>query len=151
MTISELALNYWINSSFDDSRRKMDVDLATWLIEHMDPDNIEDIEGDLTPEAFMEAWNDIIEDETKTKTISYLGRDIELSTVFYNYRDDAQLHEGVFVHDTTDQFGDGDAVYVNDWTLNYINDSSDLESLFTSGDGVTCIEKNADGTYTVEI
>jgi len=62
MTVSELAMNWIINDRTGDyCHRKITLDEATWSIEHMDPDTLEDIEEDLTPEAFMEAWNDIID------------------------------------------------------------------------------------------
>lgn len=62
MTVSELALNLITNDRTGNyCHRKITIDEATWIIEHMDPDTIEDIEEDLTPEAFIEAWNDIID------------------------------------------------------------------------------------------
>lgn len=63
MTVSELALNWIINDRTGDyCHQKITLDEATWSIEHMDPDALEDLEEDLTPKAFMEAWNDIIEE-----------------------------------------------------------------------------------------
>lgn len=83
------------------------------------------------------------------KTMNYQGREIELTTVFFRFAEEANLQEGVYVHDTTDEFGDGDAIYGNGWTLGAIQDESDLESLLTSGDGSTYITRSADGTYTM--
>ena len=84
------------------------------------------------------------------KTISYQGREIELSAITFFFGREITPHEGVFVHDTADEFGNGDAVYGNGWTLGAIEDESDLESLFASGDGTTYWHKNFDGTYTID-
>lgn len=56
MTISELALNLIEHS--DEPVTQIDLDRAAQLIGYLDPDN--DLPEDLTPEAFMEAWNEIV-------------------------------------------------------------------------------------------
>lgn len=56
MTISELAMN-WIENA-DTTPDIIDLDTATQYISWMDPDS--DLPEDLTPETFMEAWNEII-------------------------------------------------------------------------------------------
>lgn len=56
MTIRELALN-WIEHA-DGTPTEIDLDTASTYISWMDPDV--GLPEDLTPEAFMEAWNDII-------------------------------------------------------------------------------------------
>lgn len=84
------------------------------------------------------------------KTITYKGREIELHAVRYYFQDEQNAQEGVLVHDTTDEFSDGDAIYGNSWTLDDLNDESDLDTLFTSGNGSTYIRRNDDGTYTMD-
>ena len=56
MTIRKLALN-WIEHA-DNTPTEIDLDTASAYIGWMDPET--DLPEDLTPEAFMEAWNDII-------------------------------------------------------------------------------------------
>ena len=58
MTIRELALNLIEHS--DETPSAIDLSRAAELISWMDPDT--DLPDDLTPEAFMDAWNDIIGD-----------------------------------------------------------------------------------------
>lgn len=84
------------------------------------------------------------------KTITYKGHEIELHAVRYYFQDEQNAQEGVLVHDTTDEFSDGDAIYGNGWTMDDLNDESDLDTLFTSGDGSTYIRRNDDGTYTMD-
>lgn len=63
MTISELAMNWIINDTTGEfCNRQITIDEATAFIENMDPDILEDL-TDITPKAFMEAWNDIMEEE----------------------------------------------------------------------------------------
>ena len=57
MTIRELALN--LIEHADDTPATIDLDRAAEIIGWLDPDS--DLPEDLTPEAFMDAWNDIIE------------------------------------------------------------------------------------------
>lgn len=82
--------------------------------------------------------------------ISYQGREIEITEIRFAFGDEATIQEGVLVHDSADEFGDGDAIYGNGWTLDMIHDAADLESLFTSGDGSTYFYQSANGTYRVE-
>lgn len=64
MTISELAMNWIVNDTTGEfCNRQITIDEATAFIENMDPDVLEDLTEDITPEAFMEAWNDIVEEE----------------------------------------------------------------------------------------
>lgn len=84
------------------------------------------------------------------KSMNYQGHEIELTAVSFRFADEANLQDGILVHDTTDEFGNGDAIFGNGWTLDSIQDESDLESLLTSGDGSTYITRNADGTYHMD-
>ena len=64
MTVKELAINWIINDMTGSYyHRKITIDEATAFIEHMDPDTIESLTECIDPEAFMEAWNDFIEEE----------------------------------------------------------------------------------------
>lgn len=56
MTIHELALN--LIEHADETPTEIDLDRAAELIDWLDPDS--DLPADLTPEAFMTEWNDII-------------------------------------------------------------------------------------------
>lgn len=56
MTIRDLALN--LIEHADEAPEIIDLDRAAELISWMDPES--DLPEDLTPEAFMDAWNDII-------------------------------------------------------------------------------------------
>lgn len=84
------------------------------------------------------------------KAISYNGSNIELTAVRFTFRDETTIQDGVLLHDTNDINHDGDAIYGNGWTLDQIEDASDVESLITSGDGTTYWRRNDDGTYTME-
>lgn len=57
MTIHELALN-WIEHSDISPVPEIDIKTAEEYISWMDPDT--DLPENLTPQTFMEAWNDII-------------------------------------------------------------------------------------------
>lgn len=56
MTIRELAINWMENA--DTTPSEIDLDTAADYVSWMDPET--DLPGDLTPETFMAAWNDII-------------------------------------------------------------------------------------------
>lgn len=56
MTIRELALN--LIEHADETPSVIDLDRSAEIIGWMDPDT--DLPEDLTPEAFMDAWNDIV-------------------------------------------------------------------------------------------
>ena len=83
------------------------------------------------------------------KKFKYHDREIEIERVNFYFRDEPTLQEGIMVHDSTDVNSDGNAIFGNGWTLDSIEDSGDLESLFTSGDGTTYWCRNADGSYTI--
>lgn len=85
------------------------------------------------------------------KVISHNGTDIEVSPVRFTFGDEATIQEGVLIHDMSDVFRDGDAIYGNGWTIAMINDADDIESLITSSDGSIYWHQNDDGTYTIEI
>lgn len=84
------------------------------------------------------------------KSIQYKGTEIEITAIRFIYGDDTTVQDGLLVHDTSDEFGDGDAIYGNSWTIGMVQDEADVESLLTSGDCSTCFSRNDDGTYTVE-
>lgn len=56
MTIRELALN--LIEHADETPSEIDLDRAAEIIGWLDPDS--GLPEDLTPSAFMDAWNDII-------------------------------------------------------------------------------------------
>ena len=56
MAIRELALN--LIEHADEAPSKIDMARSAEIIGWLDPDT--DLPGDIAPEAFMEAWNDII-------------------------------------------------------------------------------------------
>ena len=99
-------------------------------------------------------WSDMIEnynkEETTMKSIQYKGTEIEITAIRFIHGDDTIVQDGLLVHDTSDEFGDGDAIYGNGWTIGIVQDEADVESLLTSGDCSTCFSRNDDGTYTVE-
>lgn len=72
MTTYELALN-WIEHA-DETPGIIDLETAAQYIGWMDPDT--DLPEDLTPESFMEAWNEIINKEktqmSKTEFVTYM-------------------------------------------------------------------------------
>ena len=60
MTIRELALN--LIEHADTTPEVIDLDRAAELISWLDPDS--DLPEDLTPDALMDAWNDIIRESS---------------------------------------------------------------------------------------
>jgi len=62
MTIKELAQNWMENDRTGDYDRKITLEEAEMLVGYMDPDTLEDLDEEITPELFMAAWNDLIED-----------------------------------------------------------------------------------------
>lgn len=84
------------------------------------------------------------------KSINYNGRDIEVTAIRFTYTDETTIQDGVLLHDTTDEFADGDAIYGNGWTLDMINDADDIETMLTSGDGTTYFTRNDDGIYHID-
>lgn len=150
MTLSEFVRNLFENS--DDYTTRMDIETARQDLDNFRRSEFDMPEG-ITPEDYMESWNELVdenkEDETM-KTISYNGTDIEITAVRFTYGTETTAQEGILVHDTSDEFSNGDAIYGNGWNIGMINDSDDVESLLTSGDGSTYWHQNDDGTYTVE-
>lgn len=84
------------------------------------------------------------------KTINYKGTGIEISAVRFVYGAEGTMQDGILVHDTTDEFRNGDALYGNGWNINMVNDADDVDSLLASGDGTTYWHQNDDGTYTID-
>jgi len=68
MTIRELATN--LIEHADDTRDLVEIDLdrAAQLVGWLDPES--DLPEDLTPEAFMEVWNDLIRSGNYEDSIS---------------------------------------------------------------------------------
>lgn len=61
MTIKELAQNWMENDrSGDWYNREMTEEDAERFIGYMDPETLEELDEVITPEAFAEAWNDLI-------------------------------------------------------------------------------------------
>lgn len=58
MTINELAMNWIENDRTGDFQRKITVDEASIFVGWMDSDTIEALDEEITPEKFMEAWNE---------------------------------------------------------------------------------------------
>lgn len=63
MTIRELALN-WIENS-NEEVTAITREQAEEYIGWMDPDTLENLDEEMTADAFMEAWNDIVEESEK--------------------------------------------------------------------------------------
>ena len=62
MTIRELAQNWMENDTTGEYYdRKITLEEAETLVGYMDPDTLEDLDEEMTPEKFMAAWNDLIE------------------------------------------------------------------------------------------
>lgn len=60
MTIKELAQNWMENDRTGDyAGRKITLQEAADFVGYMDQDVLENIDEPVTPEAFMEAWNEI--------------------------------------------------------------------------------------------
>lgn len=60
MTIMELAAAWTENDRTGDyAGRKISLEEAETLVGYMDPDVLEALSEPITPEAFMEAWNEI--------------------------------------------------------------------------------------------
>ena len=60
MTIKELAINWIDNDRTGDYCRPITIDEAEQFIGWMDEDTIDSLDEDITPDKFMEAWNDCI-------------------------------------------------------------------------------------------
>jgi len=73
MTIKELALEWIQNDRTGDyCNRKITAEESTNFVNWMDPDVLEALTEDITPESFMDSWNSIIEEDKimTTKRIS---------------------------------------------------------------------------------
>ena len=152
MTIHEFVENLFYNicSDYD---KKMDIETAKADLETFRTESWNMPES-MTTEEYMNTWNEFVDKyqlESIMKTINYKGRDIEISAIRFTYGTESTVQEGILVHDTTDEFCNGDAIYGNGWTIGMVEDESDLETLFTSGDGSTYIHRNENGTYNVEV
>lgn len=87
--------------------------------------------------------------------MKYLGHEIEMKAICFVFGgedavQDGIVQDGILLHDVTDGCHDGDTVYGNGWTVDQIEDDSDLESLITSGDGTTQWHKLDNGVYVIE-
>ena len=60
MTIKELANNWIENDHTGDYCRPITLDEAEQFIGWMDEDTIDSLDEDITPEKFMEAWNELV-------------------------------------------------------------------------------------------
>ena len=58
MTINELAMSWIENDRTGDYERQITLDEAATLVGWMDSDTIESLDEEITPEKFMEAWNE---------------------------------------------------------------------------------------------
>lgn len=81
------------------------------------------------------------------KTINYKGHIVEVSAIRFTFADEDTIQDGVLIHDTTDEFSNGDIIY--GVSADTIQDADDLEQLFEDT-GCTVITRNADGTYHAE-
>lgn len=61
MNIKELAKNWIENDRTGNYQRKITLSEAETFIGYMDPDT--DIPEDLTPDTFINAWNELIEED----------------------------------------------------------------------------------------
>ena len=81
------------------------------------------------------------------KTINYEGREIEITAIRFTFADETTIQDGVLIHDTTDEFSNGDMIY--GVSSDTIQDADDLSLLFEDV-GCTVFTRNADGTYRAE-
>ena len=62
MTIKELALNWIENDRTGDyCDRKITLEEATIFVGYMDNDTLDELDEEITPEKFRDAWNEIID------------------------------------------------------------------------------------------
>ena len=101
---------------------------------------------------WLEAMDDIYteEGETMKKSFPYRDAAIEITSIRFIYADEKQVQDGILLHYTSDEFHDGDTIFCNGWTINMVNDTDDLETLLTSGDGTTYFTELNPGLYHVE-
>lgn len=62
MTLKELALNWIENDRTGEYCHEITIDDAAALIGYMDPDVLESIGEKPTPQAFMDAWNSVVQE-----------------------------------------------------------------------------------------
>lgn len=60
MTIKELAQNWIENDRTGDYEREITLDEAAIFVGYMDSDYVSDLDEEITPEKFRDAWNDVI-------------------------------------------------------------------------------------------
>ena len=58
MTIKELAINWLENDRTGDYERKITLEEAKTFVGYMDNDVLDSLDEQITPEKFMEAWNE---------------------------------------------------------------------------------------------
>lgn len=122
--------------------------MARRSAEYMDDnDTVSEILWDCVSDAVEYVMQ---EDGLSSKTIKYHWRDIELKAVKFVCGNETVVQDGILVHDTTDEFADGDTIYGNGWRIGYVRDSCDLETLLTSSEGTTNFTVDSDGIYHVE-
>lgn len=83
------------------------------------------------------------------KTINYNGRNIELTAIKFVYDDETSVQEGVLLHDTTDEFSNGDTIYGCGWRLSMINDAYDVDCLIASNEGTSYATIDVNGVYHI--
>jgi len=60
MTIKELAQNWLENDRTGDYEREITLDEAATFVGYMDNDTFAELDEEITPEKFRDAWNEII-------------------------------------------------------------------------------------------
>lgn len=60
MTIRELAQNWLENDRTGDYSRKITLEEAANFVDSMDQDTLDELDEGITPELFMEAWNELV-------------------------------------------------------------------------------------------
>ena len=83
-----------------------------------------------------------------SKFFTVNGHEVEVTSCLYLYKDDP-VQEGVLVHDMTDEYHDGDAIYGDGNVIENIKEASDLEDILNYGAPETSFEKLADGLYKI--
>lgn len=81
------------------------------------------------------------------KTINFNGHGIEVSSIRFTFADEATSQEGILIHDTSDEFSNGDMIY--GVSADTIQSADDLKQLFEDT-GCTVFTRNEDGTYHAE-
>lgn len=83
-----------------------------------------------------------------SKVFTVNGHEVEVTSCLYLYKADP-VQEGVLVHDMTDEYHDGDAIYGDGNVIENIKEASDLEDILNYGAPETRFEKLADGLYKI--